>query len=389
MTGRRGVAASTGARFTQPGNTALTFVSHRADTTDVMTHRLAQHRVALSVFTVAVLAAGLYPNRTLVSSAFGQMHRLSIASMVAIVLAIVVHRLTQSAMVAVITGRIRMGQALTANEAHSGCSLALVGGGAVGTGVKAAMLSGWGVETSRIASSITATSVIPIITQWAMTSAAAAYFLLRGDHSLANQAAFGAGIALSVGPAVFWLTLLGKPGAVRWLADRSHPALLLGARLPFLPGRVRASLRIADPRATAESLRRSALPLRGRRGVAALGLALFSNVVVGLILVLTLHGLDITGAHGLYPIEAMAALSLARTLGSFAPLPGGIGVLDAGLLTALTGHGVDASSAVAAVAVYRTATFVVPIVTGACSIVWWRRSVRRAALHAGAFVPVS
>ncbi len=340
-----------------------------------------RRRVALGVFTVAVLGAGLYPNRSLVTSAAGQMHRLSVVSMFALVAAIVVHRFTQSAMVAVITGRIHMGQALTVNEAHSGCSLALVGGGAVGTGVKAAMLSGWGVETSRIASSITATSVIPIITQWAMTSAAASYFMLRGDHSLANQAAFGAGIALSVGPAAFWMTLLGKPGAVRWLADRSRPVLHGVARIPLLPTRASASLRNADPRSAAEALRCSALPLRGRRGLAAIGLALASNVVVGLILVLTLHGLHITGTHGLYPIHAMAALSLARTLGSFAPLPGGIGLLDAGLLTSLTGQGVDPASAVAAIAVYRTATFVVPIVTGACSIVWWRRSVKSAALH--------
>ncbi len=344
--------------------------------------RVTRHRVAISVFTVAVLAAGLYPNRLLVTSAAGQMHRLSILSMFALAAAIVVHRLTQSAMVAVITGRIRMGQALTANEAHSGCSLALVGGGAVGTGVKAAMLSGWGVEKSRIASSITATSVIPIITQWAMTSAAASYFMLRGDRSLANQAAFGAGIALSVGPAAFWLTLLSKPNAVRWMADRSRPAVHLCARVPFLSARTRTSLRNADPRATAESLRCSALPLRGRRGLAALALALASNVVVGLILVLTLHGLHITGTHGLYPIHAMAALSMARTLGSFAPLPGGIGLLDAGLLTALTGQGVDPTSAVAAIALYRTATFVVPIVTGACSIMLWRRSVKRAAVRA-------
>ena len=336
-------------------------------------------RVALSLLTVVAFGAGLYPNRFLLTAAAGQLHRLSVLSILALAATVVVHRLTQSAMVAVITGRIRIGQALTANEAHSGCSLALVGGGAVGTGVKAAMLTGWGVEKTAIATSITATSIIPIITQWAMTSAAAAYFLLRGDHSVANQAAFAAGITLSIGPAFFWVALLGRPQLVRWFADRCQPLVRLVARIPFLPAKWRQTLGAAELRSTAESLRCSALPLRGRRGLAAVALALASNVVVGFILVLTLHGLDITGEHGLYPIEAMAALSLARTLGSFAPLPGGIGLLDAGLLAALAGHGVDPSSAVAAVVLYRAATFVVPIVTGAVSIVWWRRSVRRAA----------
>jgi uncharacterized membrane protein YbhN (UPF0104 family) len=337
----------------------------------------SRFRAGLTVLAVAALFAGLIPNRALLAQSLQELDRLSVVSIVALVAAVVVHRLTQSVMVAVITGRIRIAQALTANEAHSGCSLALVGGGAVGTGVKVAMLSGWGVEKSRIATSITATSVIPVITQWAMTSAAAAFFMLRGDLSLANQAAFGAGVVLSVGPAVFWITLLGRPGVVRWFAKRSVPALAFLARCRPLPLKWRAMLRDADPCSSAESLRVAALPLRGRRGLAAVGLAIASNILVGLILVLTLHGLDITASHGLYPIEAMAALALARTLGSFAPLPGGIGLLDAGLLASLAGHGVDTSSAVAAVALYRSATFVVPIVTGACSIVWWRRSLRR------------
>jgi uncharacterized membrane protein YbhN (UPF0104 family) len=332
--------------------------------------------------TTAVLSvlifAGLM-NRDMLRTSGSELRQLSVGAISLLVFTVVLHRLTQSAMVAVLTGRLQFRRAITASEAHSGCSLAIFGGGAIGTSIKVSMLSGWGVDGSQIASSIAATSIIPLITQWAMTAAAATFFMLRGDTSFANQAALVAGVGLSIGPMVFWATLLTKPKAVAWIARRLQPTANALSRFPLLPLSWRTKLATLDLVDRAESMRQAALPLLGRRGVAAFALAALSNVCVGLILVVTLHGLDITADYSLYPIEAMAALAFARTLGSFAPLPGGMGFLDAGLLSALAGQGVKESSAVAAVALYRASTFIVPIVTGFASILWWRKTTAEAA----------
>jgi uncharacterized membrane protein YbhN (UPF0104 family) len=276
------------------------------------------------------------------------------------------------------TNWLDLRQAFTANEAHTGCSLAIVGGGAVGTGFKVAMLNSWGIRSGEIAASITATSVIPLITQWAVTAAAGLYFIGRGDSSLANQAAVLAGVALSVGPLAFWITLIRKPQIVQWAAHKLQPVAhwLSGSKL--LPARARVFLEHTDLAHKAEAIRCAAQPLLGRRGLAAFGLALLSNLAMGIILVVSLHGLEILGDYSLYPAQVIAGLALARTLGSFAPLPGGLGVLDAGLLASLTGQGVQRSSAVAAIAMYRASTFLVPIVTGCVAILWWRFTAARA-----------
>ena len=51
-------------------------------------------------------------------------------------------------------------------------------------------------------------------------------------------------------------------------------------------------------------------------------------------------------------------------LSSVAPVPGGVGVQEAALTGALTGFGVPASPAVAAVLLYRGITFTAPVLSG-------------------------
>ncbi len=353
-----------------------------------MTQRVQKHRRILATsLVVGIAAVALLVNRNLIATAAAEIRGLP-GTVVAVLFAVILtHRFLQSLFVVVVTastgrtngeiGGLRIRNAITANEAHTGCSLAIMGGGAVGTGVKVAMLNSWGIRSGEIAASITATSVIPLITQWAITAAAGLYFIANGDTSIPNQAAVLAGVMLSVGPLLFWITLIRKPAIVRWVAHRLQPIATWLSRSRFVPGRLRRFLEHADLAHRAEAIRCAAKPLLGRRGIAAFALALLSNLAMGVILLVSLHGLEIMGDYSLYPMQVIAGLALARTLGSFAPLPGGIGVLDAGLLASLTGHGVQRSSAVAAIAMYRASTFLVPIVTGCIAILWWRLTSRR------------
>jgi uncharacterized membrane protein YbhN (UPF0104 family) len=67
------------------------------------------------------------------------------------------------------------------------------------------------------------------------------------------------------------------------------------------------------------------------------------------------------------PVPPAAPLVLAYVVGYLAnapPIPGGIGVRDAGLLGALTLYGSPVSHAAAAVLVYHTIAFWVPILGG-------------------------
>jgi putative heme transporter len=66
-------------------------------------------------------------------------------------------------------------------------------------------------------------------------------------------------------------------------------------------------------------------------------------------------------------IEAFAAWSLSRALGSIPITPGGLGVQEIALSAALVGFGAHDVAAVAATLVYRALTFVPSVVLGLVS----------------------
>ena len=80
-------------------------------------------------------------------------------------------------------------------------------------------------------------------------------------------------------------------------------------------------------------------------------------------LVAMLAALWSVGAHP--PILATAVVYLAgNAAGSAAPTPGGIGGVEAVLAAGLTAIGIPAHQAIAAVLIFRTATFWLPIPVG-------------------------
>ena len=72
-------------------------------------------------------------------------------------------------------------------------------------------------------------------------------------------------------------------------------------------------------------------------------------------------------------IEAFAAWSLVRLLGSIPITPGGLGIVEVGLTTALVGFGGNNAEVVAAVLVYRFLTIVPTLVLGLLAGATWRR----------------
>ena len=62
--------------------------------------------------------------------------------------------------------------------------------------------------------------------------------------------------------------------------------------------------------------------------------------------------------------EIGAAYLVAAALGSAAPTPGGLGAVEAALVTALTGYGMDSGPAVSAVLTFRLVTYWLPMLPG-------------------------
>ena len=108
-----------------------------------------------------------------------------------------------------------------------------------------------------------------------------------------------------------------------------------------------------------------------------LAAAVGGQLMLALLLLGCVRALGPTGS-AVDAIVVLRAFALLRVLASFVPLPGGIGVLDLGLLGVLVSSGVSRPTALAAIGLYRALTFFLPMVTGAiCAAIWRTRRGRR------------
>ena len=116
------------------------------------------------------------------------------------------------------------------------------------------------------------------------------------------------------------------------------------------------------------------------RGVAGRPAGLLARTALAqsigaVILFVALRGLGVNDELGL--IEFARVYFVVTLLSSFVPVPGGVGVVEAGLTGALVAAGVEPSTALAGVLIYRLLTYVVPITLGAMLYVTWRLDVLR------------
>jgi uncharacterized protein (TIRG00374 family) len=99
---------------------------------------------------------------------------------------------------------------------------------------------------------------------------------------------------------------------------------------------------------------------------------LAGQMTVFLLFFVSLRVFDVSGGE-VSAIEAFAAWALVRLLGSIPITPGGIGIVEVGLTTALVGFGGDNAEVVAAVLVYRFLSFVPTLALGLLAAATWRK----------------
>jgi uncharacterized membrane protein YbhN (UPF0104 family) len=99
---------------------------------------------------------------------------------------------------------------------------------------------------------------------------------------------------------------------------------------------------------------------------------LAGHLTIYAVLLVSLRVLDVPGAE-VSAIEAFAAWSIVRVLGSLPITPGGLGIVELGLTSLLVGFGGGQAEVVAAVLVYRFLTMVPTLVLGLAAAATWRR----------------
>jgi uncharacterized membrane protein YbhN (UPF0104 family) len=107
-----------------------------------------------------------------------------------------------------------------------------------------------------------------------------------------------------------------------------------------------------------------------RKAVMLFGGNVCSQVLYAIVLDCSLHAFG-----GSLPLLQLILInSLASVVGGLAPVPGGMGVIEAGLIAGLTAAGIPQETAVATVFTHRLFTAYLPPIWGWFSLQWLRRN---------------
>ena len=256
----------------------------------------------------------------------------------------------------------------TVTQASTASTYLAPGGPAVGIGISAAMLLGWGFHADEVALAVTLTGIWNQLAILGFPAVAFALLTLNGGDRGALQTIATVGLIAFVVVAGAFALALASAKMARRVGD-------LAARvLSWFLGMVKRGP-VGWSGESLAHFRGQAIGLLGRRWHLLTLTTLAGQLSVFLVLLVCLRALGV-GADEVTLTEAFAGWSLARVLGSIPITPGGLGIVELGLTSVLVGFGGNRAGVVAAVLVYRFVTIVPTLVFGAVAAATWRRRGR-------------
>jgi uncharacterized membrane protein YbhN (UPF0104 family) len=260
---------------------------------------------------------------------------------------------------------LRFRSALTLTQVATALAIVMPAGAAVGIAGTYGTLRHWGFPSRDIGRAVTLVSLwnqfanlsYPIIAVVLLTVAG-------GDSPVLATAAF-------IGVAILGVALATLAAILA--SDRT--ATDIGDLTARLVSWVRAKLGrvpVLWGGPSFERFRQDSLELLRRRWHVLTVATYCGTLTIFLVLLASLRAFDVPGSE-VSVVEAFAAWSLARILGSFPITPGGIGVVELGATGALIAFGGNNAGVVAAVLVYRFLTMVPTVALGLLAATTIRR----------------
>ncbi len=263
---------------------------------------------------------------------------------------------------------LRFRQSLEMTQASTALSIVAPGGAAVGMAGSWGMLRGWGFPTRAVTRAITLTGVWNQLAN--LVFPIVALFLLKangGETALLGTAAF-VGVAVLGIVVVLLVLVLYSENLAQDVGDA------VASFVTWLKGRIRRGP-AAFSGTSFRKFRSEAVDLLARRWHVLTLATLAGSLTVFLLLVLSLRAVGVPASE-VDVIEIFAAWSLVRIIGAIPITPGGFGIVELGLTTALVAFGGANAGVVAAVLIYRFLTVVPTLVFGGLAAFTWRSRSR-------------
>ncbi len=251
---------------------------------------------------------------------------------------------------------LRFISALTVTQLSTALSIVFPGGAAVGIASSYGILRSWGFPSREIGRAVTLVSLwnqfanlsYPIIAIFLLSATGANFAVLQ------TAAFIGAGV-LFVAVAMLAAVLASDELATN-LGDLS------ASTVNWILRKVRKGP-VHWSGESFERFRQDSLDLLRRRWHVLTLATYVGTLTTFLVLLIALRALGVPESE-VTVVEAFAAWSLARLLGSIPITPGGIGVVELGLTGALLAFGGNNAGVVAAVLLYRFLTMVPTLLLG-------------------------
>ena len=264
---------------------------------------------------------------------------------------------------------LRFWAALMMTQASTALSIVVPGGAAVGIATAYAMLRRSGFVSSEVARSVTLVSLWNQLANLSYPILALFLLTIAGEETALLATAAFVGVAI-LGIAV---------GALVLVLYSNRMATDIGDLAARAAGAVKRRFHRQPVKWGGSSLERfrlDAVDVLSRRWHLLTLATLAGSLTVFAVLLVSLRALHVPSAE-VSAVEAFAAWSLARLLGTIPITPGGIGVVELSLTAALIGFGGNNAGVVAAVLVYRFLTIVPTLVLGTVAAAVWRRLAKR------------
>jgi uncharacterized protein (TIRG00374 family) len=333
--------------------------------------------IAVTLAVLVAVFAGVFPRFAHYSQAWSSIQRIPTAYLAALAAAAAANIAVGAWPLQAALPGLGYRPAFVVGQTSFAISNAVPAGGAVGLGVEYDMLEtyGFGAGAAASASAIStvfnvfATLVMPVVGVLALlaTGQVRWHFVLI---AVVGSLLVGAATAATA------IILRSEDGARRVgdIADRCASAVTRRLR----HGRtVDVSGKVLD-------FRTDVVDVMKRRWPAVIASTMLPLFTSWSLLLVALRGIE-HGTHagsGVSWPESLAAFAFAMVV-SFLPVTaGGLGTVDASLTALLAAFGATGSEALAVDIVWRAATFVPQVVTGALTLLWWRATAghrRRAA----------
>jgi uncharacterized protein (TIRG00374 family) len=264
------------------------------------------------------------------------------------------------------TPGLTLPQSMVMTESTTAVSNAVPAGGAVGIGLTYSMLSSWGFSKSRSTLSVVVSGIWNNFAKLGMPIVALAILALQGESGGGRIIAALLGLAGLVGAIVVFALILRSEDFAR--------------RFGVVAGRRMSWLRRLVHKDPVEGWDLAVVKFRGRviglvrrRWVALTAATVVGHLSLFAVLLLTLRAMGVSDDEVGWA-QVLATSAFARLLTAIPLTTGGVGIIELALISGITGAGCDDSPVVASVLIYRLLTYVVPIIFGAITYLYWRRN---------------